>query len=297
MAAQRKVAMITGGSRGIGRACALRLAERGMDVVVCSRTLQGSEVLNFSPTVNESVMKTMPGSLEETAAMAEKHGVSALPVRLDLLSRKDCEDAVEQALKRFGRIDVLVHAGRYYGPGQQDSFMDSELEFLDQANEGNTMSALLLTKLVMPSMIENGGGVIVYITSGAAQRETAAMPREGGWGLGYSISKAALARAVSGLGKELQGHNIAVVGLSPGNNATERRLSEAERYGFTLTSDNSLTPDIPGVACAYLVTHPNVMFFSGREFESVDVCIEHNLIDIGELGSAYGPRTWGLPRG
>src|SRR6266513_2615629 len=97
--AERRVAFVTGASRGIGRACALELARRGLDVVA-------------------------------TAREARALGAEALVVKLDLAARADWPAAVDAALARFGRIDVLVNNGRYVGPGHMDPFGDTPVELI-----------------------------------------------------------------------------------------------------------------------------------------------------------------------
>src|SRR5439155_1100830 len=85
--AERRVAFVTGASRGIGRACALELARRGLDVVVTARTVTGAERLEHSSTVKKSATNPLPGSLEATAREARALGAEALVVKLDLAAR------------------------------------------------------------------------------------------------------------------------------------------------------------------------------------------------------------------
>src|SRR5215470_11595779 len=106
---ERRVAFVTGASRGIGRGCALELARRDFDLVLAARTVTGTERLEHSSTVQRSSTTPLPGSLAQTAAEVEVLGVAALPVKLDLAARADWPRAVEAALGRFGRIDVLVN--------------------------------------------------------------------------------------------------------------------------------------------------------------------------------------------
>src|SRR6266481_6906958 len=174
--AERRVAFVTGASRGIGRACALELARRGLDVVV----------------------------------------------KLDLAVRADWAAAVDAAVARFGRIDVLVNNGRYVGPGHMDPFEDTPVELIEQMFLCNVIAPLHLVKLCLPAMKRQGGGIVINITSSAGDRETPAPIGQGGWGLGYSLSKAAFNRMVPGLAKELRKDNIAVIGLMPGFVGTER---------------------------------------------------------------------------
>ncbi len=234
--AERRVAFVTGASRGIGRACALELARRGLDVVVTARTVTGAERLEHSSTVKKSATNPLPGSLEATAREARALGAEALVVKLDLAARADWPAAVDAALARFGRIDVLVNNGRYVGPGHMDPFEDTPVEL----------------------------------------RETPAPIGQGGWGLGYSLSKAALNRMVPGLAKELRPYHIAVIGLMPGFVGTERMAAELAEFGFD--ASKALPVENPGRVCAMLATAKDPMYFSGKDVYGPGFHAEHALV-------------------
>ena len=163
----RKVAFVTGASRGIGRACALELARRGFDLVLTARTVTGAERLEHSSTVRRSATNPLPGSLEETAAEVTALGASALVVPLDLAEPADPPAAVEAAVARFGRIDVLVNNGRYVGPGHMDAFEDTPLELIERMFRCNVFAPLQLIKLCLPLWKRQGGGIVINITSSA----------------------------------------------------------------------------------------------------------------------------------
>jgi len=95
-----KVAFITGASRGIGKASAIALAQKGFDVVVTARTLEEGEAYEHGS--RDSEVKPMPGSLRATAAEIENLGRRALPIRLDLLDLASIDAAVERVYARVG---------------------------------------------------------------------------------------------------------------------------------------------------------------------------------------------------
>ena len=274
--AERRVAFVTGASRGIGRACALELARRGFDVVVAARTVTGAERLEHSSTVKKSLTTPLPGSLEATAREVRALGADALVVKLDLAAREDWPAAVDAALARFGRIDVLVNNGRYVGPGHMDPFEETPVDLIEQMMLCNVIAPLHLVKLCLPAMKRQGGGIVINITSSAGERETPAPIGQGGWGLGYSLSKAALNRMVPGLAKELRPYNIAVIGLMPGFVGTERMAAELAEFGFD--ASKALPVENPGRVCAMLATAKDPMYFSGKDVYGPGFHAEHSLV-------------------
>jgi NAD(P)-dependent dehydrogenase (short-subunit alcohol dehydrogenase family) len=213
MANSNKVALVTGASRGIGRGCALELAKAGFDLVLCARTVVEGTPLEHSSTVRRSDTSPLPGSLERTAGEVEALGRRALVAKLDLLAPADLEQAVQATMDEFGRLDVVVNNARYIGPGHMDLFLDTPMQVYEDHFVCNVLAPLRLVKLAVPHMRAQGGGVFVHVTSGAGNNETSALPGEGGWGLGYSISKAAFNRIAAGLGKELKQYGISVINL------------------------------------------------------------------------------------
>ena len=268
-----KVAFITGASRGIGRGCALELARRGFDVVVTARTVTGAERLEHSSTVKKSLTTPLPGSLEKTASEVRALGVDALVAKLDLSVRADWPAAIDAAVARFGRIDVLVNNGRYIGPGHMDPFEETPVELIEQMMLCNVVAPLNLIKLCLPLMKRQGGGIVINVPSSAGERETDAPIGRGGWGLGYSLSKAAFNRMGPGLAKELRKHRIAVIGLMPGFVGTERMAAELGEFGFD--ASKALPVENPGRVCAMLATAKDPMYFSGKDVYGPAFHAEH----------------------
>lgn len=157
-----KVAIVTGAGRGIGRGAALALAEMGAHVVCAARTRE---------------------QIDETAAAAHRFGVEALPIPCDVMVRSQIEAVVDQTLQRFGRVDVLVNnAG---GTPPQPALHTSEHMF-NAAFQFNVTSVFLLTRLVVPHMLDRDGGAIVNISSAAGRLVQPGF-------VAYGTAKAALA--------------------------------------------------------------------------------------------------------
>ena len=273
---ERKVAFITGASRGIGRGCALELAQRGFDLVLTARTVTGTERYEHSSTVKKSATEPLPGSLERTAEEVRARGAAAAVIKLDLSVRADWPVAVQGALDRFGRIDVLINNGRYIGPGHMDPFEDTPVELIELMLLCNVVAPLHLIKLCLPVMQRQGGGIIINVTSSAGDREIEAPIGKGGWGLGYSITKAAFNRMVPGLAKEMRQHNIAVIGLMPGFVGTERMAIELAEFGFD--ASRGLPVENPGRVCAMLATAKDPLYFSGKDIYGPSFYTEHQLV-------------------
>ena len=195
-----KVAIVTGGSRGIGRAICTGLAAQGATVVVASRT-------EVDRSAESEFEKYASGTIGHTAQSIAAQGGQALTVRCDVTQSEDIQSLTAAALDHFGRIDVVVANA---GVDCESPITDLDIDLLDQCLATNVRAPLLLCKFALPSMISRGeGGSIFCITSGAARGY-----REGR--VGYSMSKAALERMFLNLAEEVRPHNIAVNALSPG---------------------------------------------------------------------------------
>jgi NAD(P)-dependent dehydrogenase (short-subunit alcohol dehydrogenase family) len=274
--AESKVALVTGASRGIGKSVAVHLARAGFDVAVAARTLHEGEERDHSSTVRRVDTRPLPGSVEQTATLVEEAGRRALPVYLDLLDRTSLGSSVATVLERWGRVDVLVNNGRYIGPGHMDRFVDTPVELLHRHLEANVMAPIILTKLLLPQMLERGEGYIVNVTSGAGNTDPPAPAGSGGWGLGYGMSKGAFHRLAGILTVELADRGIVAYNVHPGFVATERMAIDMAEYGFDAST--GAPPDVVGAVTAWLVTAPEARARNGTWIEAQDTCRELGLV-------------------
>ena len=180
-----KVAIVTGSSRGIGRAIALGFAAEGCDVVVTAR---GAETLNQT--------------LDELKAA----GARALGVAADLSVPQGPEQVVAAAKAEFGRIDILVNNVGGAFPGADDAAWEAAWQI-------NMMAAVRSSRLVVPEMRAAGGGAILHISS--------IWGREAGGGATYNAVKAGMISHAKALALELAKDNIRVNSLAPGSIAFE----------------------------------------------------------------------------
>lgn len=277
-----KVAFITGASRGIGKACALDLAAAGYRVAITARTVQEGEQREHSSTLKDSDLSPLPGSLNGTVELIEKAGGTAMAVPADLLDSASLGAAVATVLGQWGRIDVAVHNGRYIGPGHMDQFMDTPIELLRKQMEGNFFAPLIVTKLVLPQMIERGDGIIVNITSASGYGDPTKPAGQGGWGMGYGTSKGAFQRVAAFLHTELGAKGIRCFNVQPGLIATERIAQDMAKFGIV---NKGAPMEVLGKVVRWLCTEPEADQFSGRNIEAQFFCHERGLLPGWE-----GPR-------
>src|SRR3989454_6783343 len=159
MTLRGKVAIVTGGSRGIGRAICLGLAGQGAKVVVASRTevdtSAGTEFATYAA-----------GTIHDTAQMIQAQGGTALGTKCDVAQVEDIRHLVEATLARFGRIDIVVSNA---GIDCESPVVDLDIDLLDRCLAVNVRAPLLLCKFALPTMIAQNSGSIFCITSGAAR--------------------------------------------------------------------------------------------------------------------------------
>jgi NAD(P)-dependent dehydrogenase (short-subunit alcohol dehydrogenase family) len=280
----RKVAFVTGASRGIGKACAIHLARAGFDVALTARTVSEGEPREHSSTLRASNTKPLPGSLATTAALVEATGVRALALPADLLDRASLTAAADAVLERWGRVDVLVQNGRYIGPGHMDRFLDTPLDLLDKQIQANVIAPMLLAQRLLPGMIERGEGRVLGITSAAGYGDPPRAAGEGGWGMGYGVSKGAFQRIAGFLAVELGERGILAVNLSPGLVRTERIEADMGEFGFS----GGAPPDVVGAVAAWFATSADASSWNGETIEAQYFCHERKLLR-GWDGPWVGP--------
>jgi 7-alpha-hydroxysteroid dehydrogenase len=226
-----RAAIVTGGSRGLGRAIALALAAEGAAVAVVGRTEQVWD-------------DRLPGTIGETVAGIEAAGGRAVAIRADLTDRDDVARLVDEARNTLGAITILVNNAAFTAPGRPPApgaeprakpakaatgsargdgkpgwpgFVSTPLHAFRRHFDIAVFAAYELMQMVCPDMIDAGGGSIINITS-AASRMPGDGPypdRSGGVLPGYGGSKAALEHLTQCAAYDLADHNIAVNALSP----------------------------------------------------------------------------------
>ena len=227
-----KVALVTGGSRGIGRAIALKLASLGADVAICGRDAT---------------------KLNATEAEIRATGVQTIAIAADVTHASEVAALIERVETKLGGIHVLVNnAGiGVFGPVHKKS----EEEW-DRLMNTNLKSVFLVSRAAVPGMIQRGGGDIINISSLAGKNVFA------GGGL-YCASKWGLQGLSGCMAEELREHGIRVSTVCPGSVATEfsgRGPKDATKV---------LKPEDVAHAVAMIATQGEQSFLSGVELRPV----------------------------
>ncbi len=253
----------------------MHLARAGFDVAVSARTVQEGEQREHSSTVQRSDTSPLPGSLSATAALVAEAGGEALIVAADLLDFDSLEAAAAEVLERWGRVDVLVNNGRYIGPGHMDRLLDTPIELLDRHLKANCLAPLVLAKAFLPQMVERGSGTLVNITSAAGYADPTEAAGDGGWGMGYGISKGAFHRVAGFLAAEHGSQGINTFNVQPGYISTERIAQDMAQFGF---EDTGQPADVIGAVVAWLATDPEAAELNGTNIEAQFFCHERGLL-------------------
>jgi NAD(P)-dependent dehydrogenase (short-subunit alcohol dehydrogenase family) len=271
----RKVAFVTGASRGIGKACAVYLARAGFDVAITARTVDEGERRDHSPTIKEHDLSPLPGSLQSTAEQIRIEGREVMVVPADIVEPVDLGVAAATVSERWGGVDVLVNAARFVGPGHMDRFMDTPIAFLRKHIDGNVLAPMILSQQLIPGMIRRGGGTIINFTSGAGFSDPLKPAGEGGWGACYGVSKAALHRLAGILAVELGSQGIRAYNVSPGFTTTERINQDEKEFGFGW---EGAPVDVSGAVTAWLATDPEAGNYNGQTIIAQKLCFERDLL-------------------
>ena len=200
---KEKVAIVTGGSRGIGKAISLGLAAEGVSVVVAARS--------------ESPRPGLPGTIHATVEEIQELGGTALAVACNVREEASILAMVERTIDAFGRVDVMINNA---GIGSYRSLLESSVKEWDLVMDIDLRAPFICCQAVVRHMIKQCGGSIINVSSYAASNifSSTQSADDGGQvliGQAYGTAKAGLERFTWGLAAELGQYNIAVNALKP----------------------------------------------------------------------------------
>lgn len=199
---EKKLALVTGGSRGIGKACALELAKSGCDVVI-----------NYAGNV-EAASQTV----EELKAL----GVNAEAYKFDVSNQEEVNENIAKIVEKYGRIDVLVNNA---GITRDDLFIRMDSDKWNAVIDTNLSSAFYVSKPVVKLMMKQRSGAIINMASVVGVYGNLGQAN-------YSAAKAGLIGFTKSLAKELGSRNIRVNAVAPGFIKTDmtKDLANTEEY-------------------------------------------------------------------
>jgi citronellol/citronellal dehydrogenase len=289
---QGPVALVTGGSRGIGQAICVDLAHHGFDVVPTARSVTKS-------------VEQWGGTVNETAERVRALGREALPLALDLEDLNSVRSVVDATLEHFGRVDVLVNNATRIDFSEGGTFIsmfiDTRWEALEKHLIVNITAPLLMMRLLMPVMYEQGAGMVINITQNCdfLALPDLPLPGQGMPGMVVPVSRGATERLAPALRREAGVHGVSVITLDPGLTLSfsSDRFEATAEVGFVPEMAHSVC--VPARATTYLATCENPLHFSGTFVVAADLVRQCGLLSEDQIYPPWkdGPqRPESLPR-
>lgn len=272
-----RVALVTGASRGAGRAIAAVLGEHGATVYVTGRSVRGQ------PTTDN-----LPGTIEDSAEEVTRRGGQGIALRCDHANEREVESLIRRIRDEQGKLDILVNNawGGYEGERLMPAyFWKAPQRLWDAMFERGLKAHLLATYFAIPLMIES-------VSAAARARSphapglivsTVAWDRDKYIGHVYDVAKHSIVRLLWGLAMELRQYHIATVALAPGFMRTERVMSHAKGesdWKKVPWLKKSESPEYLGRAVAALAGDARLMRRSGKTFHVGELAREYGFTDI-----------------
>lgn len=283
------VAVVTGASRGAGKAIAMELGAAGATVYVTGRSTRGHPAGGYGALLALSRLPQVPGTIDDTADEVSRMGGKGIAVPCDHAHEEDVARLFARVQAEQGRLDLLVNnawGGHETFDGVFDApFWEHAMEHWGSMMDRGVRNHLLSSRLAVPLMLRQGRGLLVTTTF---------------WDRGhylkgnlfYDMAKAAMTRLAFGMAEELRPRGIASLALSPGWMRTELVLAghqtdEAhwhERPALARTE----SPRYLGRAVAALAADPNVMAKSGGVHLVAQLAREYGFTDMdGRQAEAF----------
>lgn len=255
---QRPVALVTGATRGLGKAIAIALGRAGFAVAVTGRTM-----MEGTGRIDSMGNAPVPGSVESTVEVIEAAGGQAFGARIDLLDRASIDAGVTAVLDLWGRIDVLVNNGIYQGPVILQPVMEAALEDAECAIAGNFTNQFYLSKIVLKTMVGQGSGRMIFMTTASSVEPAADV---GSVGLFYLAPKAAFNRIPDFINLEHRKDGISAFLIEPRFTMTDTLRTALGDAADTIgLGEAARDPHETARTVVWLASHPSAPDLAGPE--------------------------------
>ncbi|MGH3169684.1 MAG: SDR family NAD(P)-dependent oxidoreductase [Trebonia sp.] len=266
----KRVALVTGASRGCGKGIAVVLGEAGWTVYLTGRSVRGGPA-----TLGR------PGTIDDTAEQVTARGGTGIPIRCDHTEDEQVQAVFDRIRDERGRLDLLVNnawSGYEIGPDPSLAFWEIQWRHWDLMFTGGLRATAFASRLAAPMMIRAGGGLIANITW--------VLDRPHGHAF-YEVVKNATNRLTRQMADDLRPHGVACVAVSPGWMRLERMNLTPEEAAMTES------PEFPGRAILALATDSQVLAKSGQVLTTPALARSYGFTDIdGTQQSPFWDKHW-----
>jgi dehydrogenase/reductase SDR family protein 1 len=257
---EKKVALVTGASKGVGKGAAEGLGEAGYKVYLTGRT-------------SSEEQPPKPLSIEATAVSVDSFGGQGIPVLLDHNDDSQVRKLVERIRSDEGRLDVLVNNVYQIPdpPAMGKGFWEHPVSVWDDQCGVGLRGYYVMSALAAPLMVERKSGLIVNISSRGG--------REYVFSASYGVGKAGVDRMAKDMALELKSHNVAALSLSPSKVKTEFILDMISKGKLQLDPSEAQSARLTGRVIAAFATDPDLMSFSGGFYTVSEIASHYGVLD------------------
>jgi dehydrogenase/reductase SDR family protein 1 len=258
------IAIVTGGSRGVGKGVAIGLAEHGATVLVTARTQKRNTAL-------------YPGSLDETMDEITAAGGRGIPIQCDHADDEAIKAVFDRIKRDFGRLDVLVN-NVFGAPNVMPvnvPFWELPVSVWDMMHDVGLRSHFIASRLAVPLMLPQKRGLIVNTSSGGGIRYT--------FNVAFGVQKSGVDRLARDMAHELKPYGIAAISIWPGFIKSEKLAVQPDRLPPALVkmiNESGETALFAGRAVAALAKDPNVLQKTGQILLAAELAQEYGFTDV-----------------
>ena len=271
------VVLITGASRGIGAAAAVAFGRAGWRVAITARTESEGQVLAHQLRRPDGTL--MAGSLASTAQAVRETGAEAFAHPMDLMDPASLDAALDAVVAHYGRVDLLINNAVYQDRESNALIAQLGDDALERTLYGNVVAPFHLARRVLPTLVAQGGGQIINISSGAGKADPPVPADQGAWGYAYGASKAALARLAGCINVEYGGKGIRAFSVNPGLVSTEAVTATLGDGGVLEQRFGAMKPQAIAAGLVWLATDPRAAALARNPvmIDLQDLVREHRL--------------------